>query len=125
MPRGMHESHGLSTTRAPVSDRCATTSWPSTCGNESNAVSGLSSAPCRKICLVSDPQIPLTSVSHSTQSPAGATGSATSSSRVGATALTNVRGDNQPPIRPAASRGRLWRNTSPFMRSRPCVHVHR
>ena len=37
-----------------------TTSWPSTCGNEMNAVIGLSSASSKSIstCLVSEPQIP-------------------------------------------------------------------
>jgi hypothetical protein len=48
------------------------------------AVSGLSSAPLRKICFVSAPQIPVTIESQSAQPGAGATGSRTSRRHVGA-----------------------------------------
>jgi hypothetical protein len=54
MPRGAHDSQGLSTTRCPGSKPStsgpsasivAITSWPNTWGKEMNAVIGLSS-PC-------------------------------------------------------------------------------
>ncbi len=59
-PRGAHESQGFSTTRSPtrrvrtpgpVRSTRATTSCPSTCGNEISAVIGLSMRPFRNTCL--------------------------------------------------------------------------
>ena len=71
MPRGPHDSHGLSTTRCPTSSpralgpsatTSATTSWPMTWGNEQNAAMALSTSSSPKsirICLESDPQMPV------------------------------------------------------------------
>ena len=68
MPRGPHDSQGLSTTRSPVSARRPTASWPSTCGKDTRAVSGLSRAPFSRICFTSDPHSPEKVVSTRTQS---------------------------------------------------------
>src|SRR4051812_31950334 len=114
IPRGAQPSHGSSTTRSPVSVRRATASWPSTCGNESSAVSGLSRAPWRRICMMSDPQMPLAIVSQRTQPGAGGSGSGTSSSPTGAYPARKPRGLISPVTLAAASRGRLWWKTRAF-----------
>jgi len=92
IPRGMQPSHGFTTTLTPVSDRRATASWPMTWGKLINAVSGLERLPCRKTCLESDPQIPVTSVLHTTHPGPGGSGSGMSSRRVGAKPATNASG---------------------------------
>ncbi len=80
MPRGPHDSHGLSTTRCPISSpraagpsatTSATTSWPITWGNEQNAAIALSVSPSPKssrICLESEPQMPVSRGRVTTQS---------------------------------------------------------
>ncbi len=95
MPRGAQDSHGLSTTRCPTANprargpsatTSATTSWPMTCGNEQKADMALSASPSPKsirICLASDPQMPVSRGRVSTQSSCGSTGSGTSRSPVG------------------------------------------
>ncbi len=79
-PRGTHDSHGLSTTRSPISTPSAsgpsattsvTTSWPSTCGIDENSRIGLSPPPSpqsMKTCLASEPQIPVSRGAVITQS---------------------------------------------------------
>ena len=114
MPRGPHDSHGLSTTRSPVSARRPTTSWPSTCGKDTSAVSGLSRAPFSRICFTSEPHRPEKVVSTRTQSAAGSGSSSTSSRRTGAKRETKARWSTRPPMVEAASRARLCRNTSAF-----------
>src|SRR5581483_11948555 len=92
MPRGAHDSHGLSTTRwptcrrvtsVPTADTSPMTSWPSTCGNEMSAVIALSvgspSPKSMRICLVSDPQMPVMRVRTTAQSGANGCRSSTSS----------------------------------------------
>ena len=117
MPRGPHDSHGLSTTRCPESARRPTASWPSTCGNETSAVSGLSRRPFRTICLTSEPHRPEQVVSTLTQSSPGSGGSGMSSILTGASLETNARLSTRPPMVAAASRERLCRNTSAFTSS--------
>ena len=112
MPRGVHHSQGLSTTRWPVSSRRATASWPSTWGNETSAVSGLSREPFRKICFASEPHRPLMMVSHLTQPAAGGTGSGTCFRLTGAYFETKARLSTRPPIVAAASLARLCSNTN-------------
>ena len=112
MPRGPHDSHGLSTTRAPLSSLRPTTSCPSTCGNDTSAVSGLSLDPFSRICFTSEPHSPENVVRTRTQPAAGSGGSATSSRRAGANLDTNARRSTRPPMAEAASRARLCRNTS-------------
>src|SRR5579872_5747308 len=115
MPRGTQDSQGFSTTRSPVSARRPTTSCPSTCGNVTSAVSGLSRDPLSKICLTSDPHSPETTVSTRTQSSAGSGGSSTSSSRTGASGPVNARRLSCPATVAAASRARLCLNTKAFI----------
>src|SRR5215470_9040739 len=114
MPRGPHDSHGLSTTRSPVSARRPTTSWPSTCGNDTSAVSGLSRAPFSNICFTSEPHNPENVVSTRIQSCAGSGSSSMSSSRTGAKRETKARRSTRPPIADAASLARLCWKTSAF-----------
>jgi len=114
IPRGTHDSHGLSTTRSPVSSRRPTTSCPSTCGNDTSAVSGLSREPFSRICFTSEPHSPENVVRTRTQSGAGSGSSGTSSMRTGANRDTNARRSTRPPMAEAASLARLCRNTSAF-----------
>ena len=118
MPRGTHDSHGLSTTRSPVSIRRPTTSCPSTCGNDTSAVSGLARDPFSRICFTSEPHSPEKVVRTRTQSAAGSGSSGTSSMRTGANRDTNARRSTRPPMAEAASRARLCRNTSALTESR-------
>lgn len=92
IPRGTQPSHGFSTTRAPVSSRWATASWPRMWGKLISAVSGFDRLPWRNTCLESDPQIPVTAVRHVTQSGPGGSGSGASSRRTGAKPATKARG---------------------------------
>src|SRR5215469_7018469 len=113
-PRGTQDSQGLSTTRSPVSSRRPTASWPSTCGKDTSAVSGLSREPFSRICFTSEPHRPENVVLTPTQSAPGSGCSATSSMRTGARRETNARRSTRPPMAEAASRARLCRNTSAF-----------
>ena len=91
MPRGRHDSQGLSTTRwptskplasGPSSTTSATTSWPMTCGNEQKPLMALSLSPSPKsnrICLESDPQMPVSRGRVTSQS--GRSGRASGMSR--------------------------------------------
>src|SRR5579872_4584314 len=119
MPRGPQDSHGLSTTRAPVSVRRPTTSWPSTCGKDTSAVSGLSREPFSRICFTSEPHRPEKVVSTRTQSCAGSGSSSTSSMRTGASRDTKACRSTRPPMVAAASRARLCRNISAFTLTLP------
>ena len=95
MPRGPQDSHGLSTTRCPTSSprafgpsatTSATTSWPMTCGKEQKAAIALSASSSPKsirICLESDPQMPVSRGRVITQSSCSSCGSGTSRSAVG------------------------------------------
>src|SRR6516225_7174355 len=113
-PRGTQDSHGLRTTRSPVSARRPTTSWPSTCGKDTSAVSGLSREPFSRICFTSEPHRPEKVVSTRTQSCAGSGSSSTSSMRTGASRDTKTCRSTRPPMVAAASRARLCRNISAF-----------
>src|SRR5947208_8617758 len=75
----------MPSTSGPTSSTVATTSWPSTCGNEMNAVIGLSSAPSKSIstCLVSDPQMPVRRGRITAQSGPSSFGSGTSIRSIG------------------------------------------
>ena len=89
-PRGTHDSHGLRTTRSPISTpsasgpsatTSATTSCPSTCGNDWKSYIGLSrfiSPKSMNTCLASDPQIPVRRGFVITQSGRRKRGSGTS-----------------------------------------------
>src|SRR4051812_10905020 len=63
----------------------ATTSWPSTWGNEMNAVIGLSSAPSKSMrtCLVSEPQMPVMRLVSTAQSSPMRRGSSMSWRNIG------------------------------------------
>src|SRR5258708_3786730 len=103
MPRGPHDSHGLSTTRSPVSARRPTTSWPSTWGKDTSAVSGLSRAPFRRICFTSEPHRPEKVVSPAPQPPGGRRRPAAAREGGG-----RKGGDDRAPAgAPADGRGRL------------------
>ncbi len=99
MPRGPHESQHCSRTRwptarsstaGPTSTTSATTSWPSTCGNEMNAViekSDASPSPMSmNTCLVSEPQMPVSRLRSTTQSSPSNVGSGTSCNAIGVVA---------------------------------------
>ena len=91
IPRGRHDSHGFSTTRwptskpeasGPSSTTSATTSWPMTWGNEQKPLMALSLSPSPKssrICLESDPQMPVSRGRVTSQS--GRSGRASGMSR--------------------------------------------
>ena len=96
IPRGPHDSHGLSTTRSPTSrpsasgpiaTTSATTSWPSTCGMEKKLFIGLSrpmsSPQSMNTCLASEPQMPVIRGLVTTQSGPRNGGSSMSTSLIG------------------------------------------
>ena len=97
-PRGTHDSHGFSTTRwptskpsasGPSSTTSATTSCPITWGNEQSPLMALSLSPSPKssrICLESDPQMPVSSGRVTNQSGRSGRASGTSCSATGVAA---------------------------------------
>ncbi len=109
IPRGAHDSHGLSTTRWPTSTppasgpsavTSATTSCPSTWGNEQNPLMALSLSPPKSssTCFASEPQMPVNRGRTTTQS--GRSGRASGRSRRAQGVAARLRTSGEAPSAP-------------------------